>query len=268
VTPRRIFAGIGAFATALFFVPVLWIVSISARHPRDTLSRRWFTAPTLDNYRAVLTDDEAFTRGLANSAVVALGSTALALACGIPAAYALARFAFAGRPAFWRFVLSTRVAPPAALVIPFYVLYFELGLLDTLTGLILLHGAANTSLVIWMLRGFFEDVPVALEEAARLDGAGRLRTFFHVTLPLARPGVTATAILALLTSWNEFLFATMLTSSDTRTAPAAIAQYVTFRAVVWGKLAAASVLTALPIVLVVLLVQRHLVGGLRAATRG
>jgi multiple sugar transport system permease protein len=264
VTLRRVFTGLGAAVIALFFVPVLWIVSVSVREPADTLSRRFWTAPTLDNYRAVLTDDPAFLLGLANSAQVAAGSTVLALACGVPAAYALARFRFDGRAAFWRFVLSTRVAPPAALVIPYYVLYFELGLLDTLTGLVLLHGAANTSLVIWMLRGFFEDVPVELEEAARLDGAGRVRTFFHVTLPLAAPGVAATTIVALLASWNEFLFATMLTGSDTRTAPAAIAQYVTFRAVVWGKLAAASVLTAVPIVIFVALVQRHLALGLRA----
>ena len=156
------------------------------------------------------------------------------------------------------------MAPPAALIIPLYVLYFRLGLLDTRLGLVLLYGATNTSLVIWMLRGFFEEVPVELEEAALVDGTSRIGAFFRITLPLAAPGVGATGVLTLVASWNEFLFATMLAGGDARTAPAAIAQYVTFRAVVWGKLAAASILTALPIVLLVLLVQRHLLRGLTA----
>src|SRR6185503_16186371 len=155
-------------------------------------------------------EDEAFLHGLYNSSVVALGAAALGLAAGIPAAYALARMPFRGRRRFWEFVLSTRMAPPAAMVIPFYVLYFRAGLLDTRAGLILLHGALNTSLVIWMLRSFFEDVPVELEQAARIDGCSRIGAFLRVTMPLAAPGILATAIFALVASWNEFLFATML----------------------------------------------------------
>jgi len=262
MTARRFVAAVGALVAAIFLVPVAWIASLSIRQPADVLSQRLLAPPTLDNYRAVLTDDAAFTAGLANSAVVALGSTALALACGVPAAHALARMRFRGRRGFWQFVLSTRMAPPAALVIPMYVLYFRLGLLDTRFGLVLLYGAMNTSLVVWMLRGFFEEVPVELEEAALVDGTSRIGAFFRITLPLAAPGVGATAVLALVASWNEFLFATLLAGGESRTAPAAIAQYVTFRAVVWGKLAAASLLTALPIVILVLLVQRHLVRGL------
>jgi multiple sugar transport system permease protein len=210
----------------------------------------------------VLLEDEAFLRGLGNSALVALSATAIGLLAGVPAAYALARLRFRGRAAVARFILSTRMAPPAAMVIPFYVLYFRLDLIDTRVGLVLLHGALNVSLVAWMLRGFFQDVPEELEDAARVDGATRIGAFFRVTLPLAAPGVAATAVVALLASWNEFLFATMLAGGDARTAPAAIAQFVTFRAVVWGKLAAASVLTALPIVAAVLLAQRQLVRGL------
>jgi multiple sugar transport system permease protein len=258
----RLARALAVLIAFLFLLPVAWIAALSLRAPRDVLAQRLLAPPTLDNYRVILIEDEAFLRGLGNSAIVALGATALALAAGVPAAYALARLPFRGRRRFWEFVLSTRMAPPAAMVIPFYVLYFRAGLLDTRLGLILLHGALDTSLVIWMLRGFFEDVPVELEEAARIDGCTRLGAFFRVTLPLAAPGLGATTIFALVASWNEFLFATMLTGGDSRTAPVAIAQFITFRAVVWGKLAAASVLTALPIVAVVLLVQRQLVRGL------
>ena len=262
----RLASAFGVLVAFLFLLPVAWIVSLSLREPRDVLSPRLFTAPTLDNYRAVLLEDEAFLHGLYNSVLVALGATAIGLAAGVPAAYALARMRFRGARRFWEFVLSTRMAPPAAMVIPFYVLYFRAGLLDTRLGLILLHGALNTSLVIWMLRGFFEDVPVELEEAARIDGCGRIGAFFRVTLPLSAPGVGATAIFALVASWNEFLFATMLAGGEARTGPVAIAQFITFRAVVWGKLAAASVLTALPIVGVVLLVQGQMMRWLTRVT--
>jgi multiple sugar transport system permease protein len=252
----------GLFVAFVFLLPVGWIVSLSLRRPADALSPGLFFAPTLDNYRAVLLEDEVFLRGLANSALVAVSATAIGLLAGIPAAYALARLRFRGKAGLSRFILSTRMAPPAAMVIPLYVLYFRLDLIDTRVGLALLHGAINVSLVAWMLRGFFADVPEELEDAARVDGATRLSAFLRVTLPLAAPGVAVTTVFALLASWNEFLFASMLAGGEARTAPASIAQFVTFRAVAWGKLSAASVLTALPIVAAVLVVQRRLVRGL------
>jgi multiple sugar transport system permease protein len=259
---RRLAGALGVLVAFVFLLPVGWIVSLSLRRPADALSPGLSFDPTLGNYQAVLLEDEAFLRGLANSAVVALSSTAMGLLLGVPAAYALARLRFRGKAGISRFILSTRMAPPAAMVIPLYVLYFRLDLIDTRLGLILLHGALNVSLVAWMLRGFFQDVPEELEDAARVDGATRLRAFFQVTLPLASPGVAATTVFALLASWNEFLFATMLASGSARTAPASIAQFVTFRAVVWGKLAAAAVLTSLPIAAAVLIAQRRLVRGL------
>jgi multiple sugar transport system permease protein len=245
-----------------FLLPVGWIVALSFRRPADVLAGGLLFSPTLDNYRAVLLEDEVFLRGLQNSAIIALASTALGLLAGVPAAWALARLRFRGKEGIARFFLSTRMAPPAAMVIPFYVLYFRLDLIDTRIGLVLLHGALNVSLVAWMLRAFFADVPEELEDAARVDGATRIGAFFRVTLPLAAPGVATATVFSLLASWNEFLFAMMLAGGEARTAPASIAQFVTFRAVVWGKLAAASVLTALPIAAAVLAAQRRLLHGL------
>lgn len=262
MSARRAATALSLLVALLFLLPVGWIGSLSLRRPADVLSPGVLFEPTLDNYRAVLLEDEAFLRGLANSAVVALSATAIGLLAGVPAAYALSRLRFRGKAGLARFILSTRMAPPAAMVIPLYVLYFQLDLIDTRLGLVLLHGALNVSFVAWMLRGFFADIPAELEDAARVDGASRLQAFLRVTLPLAAPGVAVTTLFALLASWNEFLFATMLAGGEARTAPASIAQFVTFRAVVWGKLAAASVLTALPIVAVVLVAQRQLLRGL------
>jgi multiple sugar transport system permease protein len=262
MSARRLTTMAGLFVAFIFLLPVGFIVSLSLRRPADVLSPGVLFAPTLDNYRAVLLEDEAFLRGLANSAIVAVASTAMGLLAGVPAAYALARLRFRRKATISRFILSTRMAPPAAMVIPLYVLYFRLDLIDTRLGLVLLHGALDVSLVAFLLRGFFADIPEEIEDAARVDGATRLQAFFRVTLPLAAPGVAVTTVFALLASWNEFLFATMLAGGEARTAPASIAQFVTFRAVVWGKLAAASVLTALPIAAVVLVAQRRLVRGL------
>lgn len=259
---KRSSVWVGALTALLFLGPVAYIVLLSLRDPKDALSLRWLVAPTFDNYRAVLLEDEAFLRGLANSVWVALASTVMGLAAGVPAAYALARLRFRGKEGVTRFFLSARMAPPAAMVIPLYVLFFRLDLIDTRLGLVLLHGALNVSLVAWMLRGYFADVPEELEDAARVDGATRIGAFFRVTLPLAAPGVAATTVFALLASWNEFVFAMMLAGGEARTAPASIAQFVTFRAVVWGKLAAASVLTSLPIMAAVVVAQRRLVRGL------
>ena len=253
---------IAVLVALVFLLPVGWVVSLSLRGPADVLAPGLLFAPTLDNYRAVLLEDEAFLRGLANSAVVAVSATAIGLLAGVPAAWALARLRFRGKAGLARFILSTRMAPPAAMLIPLYVLYFRLDLIDTRLGLVLLHGAFDVSLAAFLLRDFFAEVPEELEDAARVDGATRVGAFLRVTLPLAAPGVAVTTVLMLLASWNEFLFAMMLAGGDARTAPASIAQFVTFRAVVWGKLAAASVLTALPIAAAVLVAQRRLVRGL------
>src|SRR4051812_38735385 len=145
MSARRAATALSVLVAFLFLLPVGWIGSLSLRRPADVLSPGVLFEPTLDNYRAVLLEDEAFLRGLANSAVVALSATAVGLLAGVPAAYALARLRFRGKAGLARFILSTRMAPPAAMVIPLYVLYFQLDLIDTRLGLVLLHGALDVS---------------------------------------------------------------------------------------------------------------------------
>jgi multiple sugar transport system permease protein len=154
--------------------------------------------------------------------------------------------------------------PPLGIIIPVFVMYTNLSLIDTRRGLIALYVAFNLSLVIWMMRGFFQEIPHSLEEAAQVDGASRLGAIWRVALPLVAPGLVATAILTLIFTWNEFLFALMLTSQNARTAPVAASLFVSYKEIAWGSLSAAGAVIVLPILIFALVVQRHLVRGLTA----
>jgi len=183
---------------------------------------------------------------------------------GAPAAYVLARVRFPGRGVLAMAILATRILPPLGILVPVFVLYSKVHLIDTFLGLIVLYLSFSLSLVIWMMRGFIADVPAALEECAQIDGCSRLGALIRITLPLVAPGLAATTILSLLFNWNEFLFAVTLTSENARTAPVAASLFLSSHVVVWGNLSAACVLIAGPIFIFALLVQRHLVRGLVA----
>ena len=260
----------------VFLFPIYWIISTSLKGQADvaTLPPHLFDfRPTLANYIAVLQGTTTFqtavavpdfTADLLHSFVIGIVSTGLALALGTPAAYTLARVAFRGRAAVALSILATRILPPLGILVPIFVLYSHLHLIDTFLGLIVLYLSFSLSLVIWMMRGFIEDIPPALEECAMVDGSGRLGALLRITLPLVAPGLAATAILSLLFNWNEFLFAVTLTSQTARTAPVAASLFLSSHVVVWGNLAAACVLIAGPIFVFSLLVQRQLVHGLVA----
>jgi multiple sugar transport system permease protein len=154
------------------------------------------------------------------------------------------------------------MAPEIAVLIPFYILFSKFYLLDTYPALLMIYVAFNVSFVIWMMRGFFRDVPSELEDSARVDGCSRYGALFRITLPLAAPGMVATAIFVLLLAWNEFLFALVLTGQATKTAPVAIYGFVSFHEIIWGSLFAAGTMITLPVLIFTLLVQRNLVRGL------
>lgn len=263
-----------ALLLIVFLFPIYWIVSTSLKAQADvaTLPPHLFDFhPTLANYLSVLQGTTTFqtavavpdfTADLLHSFVIGIISTGLALLLGTPAAYTLARVAFRGRAAVALSILATRILPPLGILVPVFVLYSRLHLIDTFVGLIVLYLSFSLSLVIWMMRGFIEDIPPALEECAMVDGCGRLGALIRITLPLVAPGLAATAILSLLFNWNEFLFAVTLTSQTARTAPVAASLFLSAHVVVWGNLSAACVLIAGPIFIFALMVQRHLVRGL------
>jgi multiple sugar transport system permease protein len=244
-------------------VPIAVIASNSLKPPTSIFADPpdWLFTPTLEHYRHVLGQLE-FLDYFKHSAIVAIGSAAISLLLGAPAAYALARLPVRG-PEWWaRLALFARMVPAIVLVVPMYTIFHDLTLTGTYWALIAAHTAFNLPLVIWMMRSFFEDVPLSLEEAARVDGCSRLGTFLRVALPLSAPGLTATAILCILFSWNEFLFALVLSDQDTATMPIGVSSFIGSVSIDWGGSSAAAVIAMVPVFVLGLAVQRFLVRGL------
>lgn len=243
--------------------PIYWLLNTSLKTARDAIARppRFIFDPILDNYREVLTGGDLWTFFL-NSTIVGLGSMTATLLVGVPAAYVLARFPFKGSAdtGFW--ILTTRMTPPVAMLIPFFVMYHQLGLLDTHIGLIIVHAGLNLSIVVWILRGFFEELPRELEEAAYIDGCSFWSAFLKVVLPIVKPGVAAAGILTFLFSWNEFLFALVLADSNVRTVPVGLYGFIGYQQIRWGELSASAMVMLVPVLMFVLFFQRSLIRGL------
>jgi multiple sugar transport system permease protein len=256
------YAVVGAFLVGVL-VPIAAVVLNSFKRPNDIFSsglKLAFT-PTLDNYSKVLGQLQ-FQDFLVNSALVAAGSTVLSIVVGVPAAYALARLPIRGREVWAGAILFTRMVPAVALVVPMYVIFQRLELLGSYTALIAAHTTFNLPIVVWMMRSFFEELPPDLEEAALVDGAGRLGAFLRVAVPLTAPGLAATSVLCLLFSWNEFLFALVLSGRGTQTVPIGVASFIGTVSVDWGGSSAAAVLAMVPVFVLGLAAQRFLVRGL------
>ncbi len=253
-----------AVSLAVCLFPIYWMASASLKPGLLTFAipPAWVWAPTLENYRNLL-GKVAFGRYVVNTLIVASVTTVLAITFGSLAAYAFTRFRFPGATAIPLFYLVMRMVPRIVIVLPYYVIMSELGLLDTYTSLILAYTTFALPFVIWMMIGFFQDIPVDLEEAASVDGCNRLGVLRHIVVPLAAPGLAATSVFAFLLGWNEFLFSLILTSSSaTRTLPVVVAGFVTDRGVAWGEMSAGGVLIALPVIIFALLVQKYIVRGL------
>jgi multiple sugar transport system permease protein len=211
--------------------------------------------------------DPAFRSALRVSVVVALVSTALAVASAIPAAYYTARHRFRGRGAFLFLVLVTQMFSPTALVVGLYREFFELGLVNTYTALILTNAAFNLAFAVWILRAFFASIPREIEEAAEVDGCGRLGALLRVVLPLSRPAVVTAAIFAFIAAWNEYIVAlTLMTDADMKPLTVGITSYVTAYVQHWNLLFAASLIAIVPVVVLFALIEPYLVGGLTAGS--
>ncbi|MCM4084699.1 carbohydrate ABC transporter permease [Paractinoplanes hotanensis] len=254
---------------AVMLFPALWMLETSIKENRDVyaIPAKFFDfTVTLDHFKDVFVAPgggrSAVSVSFLNSVVVAGVSTLLATVLGVPAAWAYSRFSVRAKKDQLFFILSTRFMPPVVVVIPIFLMYRQVGLIDSKLGLILIYAAFNVPFTIWMMKGFVDEVPPEYEDAAMLDGYTRLQAFWKFTLPLLVPGIAATAVFALIFSWNEFVFAIFLTSSDeVRTAPPAIAGLIGGTTVDWGLVAAASVVFALPVLIFAYLVRKHLVAG-------
>jgi multiple sugar transport system permease protein len=252
----------------IFLLPLLWVfgLSLKTREQIFTTPPLFLWWPTMENYFAVLSEGN-FLVSFWNSFLVTTSTVLVSLFAGIPAAYTIARFRFPGRKLIFFSLLFMRMLPPIAALLPLYVMYSLVGLINTRIGLILAYTTFSLPVIVWVTRDFFKSVPRDLEEAAYMDGASRTGAFLRIALPLAKPGITTAAILSLLLAWNDFIFAAILTNNATRTSPVLLSTYAgSETGTDWGAIAASGILVLLPVIVFSLIVQRHLVPGLSSGT--
>lgn len=271
VSPRarrrvaRIIEGVVFYVTLssllLFFLFTLgWMIlsSFKSNVQVTAYPPLWVFRPTLQNYIDVFTKNPFFSYML-NSTIIAVSAVGVGLVCGLPAAYSMARHRQA---ALGFFVLTARILPGIAFLVPLFVIYRQLGLINTHVGIILTHIIVVLPMIVWIMAGFFEDIPRDLEDAALIDGCSRVATFARIVLPLSLPGIVAATILSFIASWNNFIFVLILGGKDTITLPMAVYSFVSFEDVNWGGLTAAATIITVPILALSLVVQRFLAGGL------
>ena len=255
-----------ALILSIVLLPIYWMVSTSLKSNKEITQEATLYphAPSFDNYLHLFSQKQ-FGAYLTNSLVVTIVSVAIALICGSLGAYAIARFRlrFGLERKVGLALLTLRIVPPVVILIPVYLLMLDLHLLDSWLGLVLTYTAFNITFCVWMMESFFLEIPVDLEEAAMVDGDSRFSAFLRIALPLAAPGLAATAIFAVIVTFNEFLFALALTATPrAMTMPRGTATLIGRIDTDWASMSAAGVLGALPIVIFALMVQRHLVRGL------
>ena len=250
-------------AVCLFFIaPYLWMVLISLKPKVDIFDPgKFIFTPTLQNYTSIIKNAHILDY-FANSMIVSVISTAVSLAIGSVAAYGFARFNWKKREDMAFMVLSQRMLPAMAVVIPYFLMAMVSGLLDTRLILIVCYLLFNIPFTILMMRGFFEDIPMEIEEAGKIDGCSGFQVFKELILPLSLPGLTATAIFCLINSWNEFVFANFLTSIRAKTVPTSVLLFLSVSGTKWGEMAATGVLASLPAIIFGITVQKYMIRGL------
>ncbi len=251
-----------ALVLAMFF-PIFWtaLAALKTESTAIALPPALLFTPTFENFHNALTNAD-YLSFFEHSVTIAVGSTLLAFVLGIPAAFALGMFPLEGTAGTLSWILSTKMFPIVGVIVPLIIIFKKVGLFDTNAGMILEYAAFNLPLVIYMMRSFFSEIPVALIEAARIDGAGLWRTLWSVALPLASPGIAATALLSLIFAWNEFFIIVNLSGPHTSTLPVYIAGFMTSEGLFWARMSAASTLAVLPVLIAGWSAQRALVRGL------
>ncbi len=253
---------LGLAAQAL--LPLLWMLSTSLKPPREVLATPPTlipAAPTLENFARLL-NQTAFVSYFLNSMTVAGLTVLLTMAVGSAGAYSLTRFAFPGRESIARLILCTYMFAPIMIVVPIYILARRAGIVDTHTALVLSYSSFCLPFSLWLLRAFFQSIPLELEEAALVDGAGRLRALIYIVAPLALPGLIATSIFTFTLAWNDYIFTRILIISDElKTLPVGVQDLFSAAVVDWGLVMAAGMLITIPALAFFMAVQRHLIAG-------
>jgi multiple sugar transport system permease protein len=272
---QNILVGLGYIVFILFILfPIIWIFLMSIKEFRDIIAYPpvFVFKPTLANYASILFGKDSgaglttgisdYLRFLRNSVIISSGAVLLSALVGIPAAYALSRSNIRGRDTIAFTFLSFRFAPELTVILPLYAIFKRVGLYDTYPGLILANQLITLPLVIWIMMSFFKEVPIEIEEAARMDGASVWNTLIHIAIPIVRPGIASALIIAFIFSWNNLLFGMVLGGSNTQPVTVGILQTMNFDQIKWGWMAAAAMISALPGMCIAIYFQRYLVRGL------
>lgn len=258
------------FLFALF--PIFWMVVISLKSTDQLFTTQFSFDPTLDNYRAILFGDTRAAAGVIarqefpikflNSLIASSGAVIVSLLVGVPAAYALSRYNFRGKEDLAFTFLSFRFAPELVVIIPLSVLYRQLGLYDTFFGIIWVYQLVTLPLLIWVLRSYFEDISPDIEQAAMVDGYPWWQIFWKILLPLVRPGLAASALLAFVFAWNNFIFPLVLGASNVQTVTVAALGYISSAQAFFNRMAAAAIISSIPQIILAMSIQRYLIRGL------
>jgi len=244
---------------ALF--PLLWMVLISFKADTEVFTTTFVFNPTLENYKEVLLRSD-YARYIIDSLLVSGGAVVVSVVAGVPAAYALARYNFPRKEELAFQILSFKFAPEILVVLPLFMIYQKLGLYDSYLGLIWVYQLISLPLLIWVVRGYFEDISVEIEHAAQVDGYSWYQIFFKMLLPLIKPGLVSSALLAFIFAWNSFTFPLILASNNVYPITVAVTKYLGTDSAHYGQLAVAATVSAIPAIIFALSIQKHLVRGL------
>ena len=250
--------------------PIYWIFATSIKPTSEVFSipPKWFFKPTIEAYKRVF-ELTPFADHIVNSIIISICAVLISTLIGTLAAYGLTRFKIKGAKDLAFFILSTRFAPPIGFVIPFYLIFSRMNLLDTRIGLILIYIAFNLSFTVWMMKGIFEGIPIEYEEAAMVDGMKRLQVIRKVVLPMAKSGISATAIFGMIMTWNEFVYALSITTLKAKTLPAVVPKFMSATDIQWDVVCAAGVMIIIPMIIFSFFAQKYIIRGLTmGAVRG
>jgi multiple sugar transport system permease protein len=243
--------------------PFLWTLLMSFKSRLDIfeIPPKLFFTPTLSNYYAAFVEG-SFSKYLINSLIIDFSSTILVVIIGVCAAYAFSRFKIFGAKHIFFFILTTRMCPAVVTVLPIFMIFSKFKLYDTHIGIILVHIVFNLGLTVWLMRGFFDDIPKEIDQAAMVDGHSKWTIFTRFMLPLVLPGIVVCAVFCLIFSWNEFLFSLILTQFNAVTLPAGLPQLMTSRGTYWGQVASVGVVITMPVLILTLVFHKYLIRGL------
>ena len=263
---KRIFEGIRILlivvTAAVMMIPILWIAMAAFKTHVDVYQLKVFFTPTLENFRTVFQSPYSLHDKLLNSTIVALATVLVAIPMATMAAYSFSRFRLVGERIMFVMILATQFVPAVVIVLPFFVMFRDLGLLDTRIGLIVVNLSIVMPFAVWMIKGFIDGIPIDTEESALVDGSTRAQVIRNIVLPMAAPGIVTAGIFCFIVAWNDFLFALILTTNDAVTLPVGLALFKAEEGDLWNLLAAAGIIIMVPMFILALIIQKHFVQGM------